>query len=390
VLTTMERRAAAKVELNEVVGSDLVLLTWVGGRTARSAAGAAEDAYRAIAGALRDRGCVPVQERVFCNLQVAPAVGAGRDRALIAASEIWPVPPTLVEGSPVGRVGIAGIHVLAARGVARPVAEGDRVYGSLVEMDTVRVLGLSDVGRRASGRLASGPAEDAGAAIDAAEQMLAREGFSFRDVARTWFYLRDILDWYGPFNAVRNAAFGRMGLLGPSGAGKIPASTGIEGRNARGGWCTLDLVALQPQSGCRLEMKRLHSRKQSEATAYGSAFARAMELVLGDARYVFVSGTASIDDRGATVHAGDFETQTRFTLEAVKSLLEGAGASLADVRQATVFLKNPADGRSFDRIAEGSGLDSVPFVTAVADVCREELLFEIDATAVVRLGGERG
>ncbi|HEY6552023.1 MAG TPA: Rid family hydrolase, partial [Vicinamibacteria bacterium] len=322
-------------------------------------------------------------------LQVAPAVGAGRDRALMAAGEIWPVPPTLVEGSPVGRVGIAGIHVLAARGVARPVADGGRVYGSLVETDTARVLGLCDVGR-ASGPLTSGPAEDAGAAIDAAEQMLAREGFSFRDVARTWFYLRDILDWYGPFNAVRNAAFGRMGLLGPSGAGKIPASTGIEGRNARGGWCTLDLVALQPQSGCPFEMRRLHSRKQSEATAYGSAFARAMEIVLGDARYVLVSGTASIDDHGATVHVGDFEAQARFTLDAVRSLLEGAGASLADVRQATVFLKNPADDPSFDRIAERSGLDSVPFVTAVADVCREELLFEIDATAVVPLGVERG
>jgi enamine deaminase RidA (YjgF/YER057c/UK114 family) len=260
------------------------------------------------------------------------------------------------------------------------------VYGRVVEGETARLVGLADVGRRASGRLAVGPAEDAAAALDAAEELLAREGFSFRDVARTWFYLRDILDWYGPFNAVRNAAFRRMGLVGPGGDGMIPASTGIEGRNPRGGWCTLDVLALQPRGGGRAPMERLHNRKQNEATEYGSSFARATELVLGDARYLFVSGTASIDDRGRTVHAGDFETQARYTLEAVEALLEGAGACLADVGQATAFLADPADGPAFARIVERSGLRDAPLVTTVADVCRDDLLFELDATAVVPLG----
>ena len=132
-------------------------------------------------------------------------------------------------------------------------------------------------------------------------------------------------------------------------------------------------------------MERLHNRRQNEATEYGSAFARAMEVVLGDARYVFVSGTASIDDHGTTVHVGDFETQTRYTLEAVEALLEGAGAGLRDVAQATAFLKNPCDGRAFERVVERSSLDGAPLVTTVADVCRDDLLFEIDAVAVVPL-----
>ena len=105
--------------------------------------------------------------------------------------------------------------------------------------------------------------------------------------------------------------------------------------------------------------------------------------MLGDARYVFVSGTASIDDRGETVHAGDFETQTLFTLEAVQALLQGTGASLSDVQQATAFIKNPCDGRAFERIVERAGLSALPLVTTVADVCRDELLFEIDVTAVL-------
>jgi len=375
------------VELKtSAVGSELTLVTWRA--QTRAVEPEVEQAYVAIDALLRARGCVPLQERVFGDLQAMPAVARARARVVGGAAG-WAVPPTCVEGAPVGRAGLAGIHVVAARGESRPVAEGDQAYGRVVETPSARLLGLSDVGRRAAGRLAAGPAEDAGGAIDAAAELLAREGFSFRDVARTWFYLRDILDWYGPFNAVRNAAFRRMGLVGPGGDGQIPASTGIEGRNPRGGWCTLDLLALQPRNGSRAGMRRLHSRRQNEATEYGSAFARAMEVVLGDARYLFVSGTASIDDHGATVHVGDFETQARYTLEAVAALLDGAGARLSDVGQATAFLSNPCDGRAFERIVERSDLRGAPLVTTVADVCRDDLLFEIDAVAVVPLARAR-
>ena len=378
--------ASESVELDlkaSAVGSDLTLITWSGG--SRAVEPDVEEAYVAMDSLLRARGSVPVQERVFGDMQAVPAFGRGRARAVGEAPE-WAVPPTCVEGAPVGRAGVAGIHVIGARGASRPLVEGDRVCGRVVETPGARLLGLSDVGRRASGRVAAGPAEDATAAIDAAEDLLAREGFSFRDVARTWFYLRDILDWYGPFNTVRNAAFRRMGLVGPDGNGLIPASTGIEGRNPRGGWCTLDLLALQRRDGSAPGMRRLHNRRQSEATEYGSAFARAMEVVLGDGRYLFVSGTASIDDHGATAHVGDFETQTRYTLEAVEALLEGAGARLSDVCQATAFLANPCDGRSFERIVDRSALREAPLVTTVADVCRDDLLFEIDAVAVVPSG----
>jgi enamine deaminase RidA (YjgF/YER057c/UK114 family) len=176
-----------------------------------------------------------------------------------------------------------------------------------------------------------------------------------------------------------------MGLVGPDGDGQIPASTGIAGRNHRGGWCALDLLALGRKDGGPVEMRRLHNRKQNEATEYGSAFARAMEVTLGDARYLFVSGTASIDDHGATVHRGDFEAQMRYTLEAVEALLDGAGATLAEVAQATAFLANPGDGPAFARLVDASPLRDVPLVTTVADVCRTDLLFEMDAVAVVPL-----
>lgn len=376
-------------------GSDLMLLTWTGtgqGRGSQGAALEAEKAWSSLDAALVERGAVPIQERVFGTLQVASDVARGRVAAVGSESDRWEVPPTYVEGRPVDHEGLAGIHVVAARTERTSlVRDGKRVLGRVAECDSARIMGLADIGRLAAGRLAPGPAEETGATLDAAVDLLENHGYSFRDVARTWFYLRDILDWYGPFNAVRNDAFRRLGLMGTNGDGAIPASTGIEGRNARGGWCTLDLIAAQAQAGGRFEMERLHNRKQNEATEYGSAFARGMALTLGDCRYYFVSGTASIDDRGATVHVGDFDTQAAYTLTAVSSLLESAGAALPDVRQATAFLKNPGDRRSFEGIADRVGLSGVPMVTTVADVCRDDLLFEIDATAVVPLRrGETG
>ena len=364
------------------VGSELVLLSWRETQ-ARPPETAAEEAYAAIDEACRSRGAAPLQERVFGELSAAPATARGRARAL-RGSTLWSVPPTFVEGSPVGRGGLAGVNVIAAKGTARLVEERETRLGRVVEGEGVRFLGLADVGRCAPAGPAGGPAEEAARSIDAAEAFLVREGFSFGDVVRTWFYLRDILDWYGPFNDARNAAFRRMGLIGRDGDGPVPASTGIAGRNARGGFCALDLIALQARAGGRLAVRRLHSPRQSEATEYGSAFARAIELSLGEARYIFISGTASIDEHGATVHPGDFETQARYTLEVVDALLAEAGAGLAHLAQATAFLKRPADARAFERILARAGLADAPIVATVADVCRDDLLFEIDATAALR------
>jgi enamine deaminase RidA (YjgF/YER057c/UK114 family) len=257
--------------------------------------------------------------------------------------------------------------------------------GRVAETEHARFIGLADLGRAlAAGRTAT-PAEEAQAVIDSAATLLEQEGFSFREVARTWFYLRDILDWYGPFNAARNAAFRGLGLLGANSDG-IPASTGIEGRNLRAGaWCTLDLVAARPRAGGHFEMKPIQGGLQNDPTGYGAAFARGVSLTLAAERLVFVSGTASIDAQGATVHVGDFEAQLRHTVDAVQAILANAGTRLGDVCQATAFLKNPDDAAAYARLAERSGLAGIPVIAAVADICRPELLFELEATALVTL-----
>ena len=64
------------------IGRDLALLTWVGAGGPGPVERAAEEAYAAIDEALRERGCVPVQERVFGDLPAAPRLARGRARAV--------------------------------------------------------------------------------------------------------------------------------------------------------------------------------------------------------------------------------------------------------------------------------------------------------------------
>jgi enamine deaminase RidA (YjgF/YER057c/UK114 family) len=302
------------------------------------------------------------------------------------------VEPTYVEGLPAdgGLGSLAGIHVVAARAVnggGRWLEPEGRACGRLVESPNAHLLSLCDVGVLAPRRAALDPADETSVTLRAAETALSGEGWSFGEVCRTWFYLRDILDWYDGFNCARNEAFRRMGLMVPGCDDTIPASTGIGGRSARGGSCALDLLAVRPKATARFERRRLYNVRQNEATAYGSAFARGVCLDLGAMRYVFVSGTAAIDEHGASVHPGDFRAQVVCTLENVAALLEGAGAGLVDVAQATAFVKRPEDVETFRHLARASGLSDVPTVTTLADVCRDELLFELDAAAVLRAPG---
>jgi enamine deaminase RidA (YjgF/YER057c/UK114 family) len=179
-----------------------------------------------------------------------------------------------------------------------------------------------------------------------------------------------------------------MGLSRDSASSVLPASTGIFARNARGGWCVLDLLAVRSSNGRPIDVRRLFNPRQNEALEYGSAFSRGLALTTRSCRYLFVSGTASIDDHGSSVGAGDFEGQTERTLDTVASLLETGGADLTDIRQATAFVKRREDVATLRQLLDRRGLDQLPVVCATGDICRDELLFELDATAVVPRRGD--
>jgi enamine deaminase RidA (YjgF/YER057c/UK114 family) len=213
-------------------------------------------------------------------------------------------------------------------------------------------------------------------------RILSSYGLSFRDVARTWIYVPQLLCWYDDFNAARREVYSELGLADGSRPVWLPASTGIQGQSPRGSECMMDLLAVSgpAELGHRLEM--LKSPLQCEAYDYGSFFSRAVELKDESVSRIFVSGTASIDRQGNTVFTDDPKSQIRFTLQVIKELVGTRGHSLADMAHCVAFLKNVEYSAVFLEVAEEQGLDARVVVQTVADVCRNDLLFEMEALTV--------
>ena len=119
------------------------------------------------------------------------------------------------------------------------------------------------------------------------------------------------------------------------------------------------------------------------------SFSRGMRVELDNCVMLFISGTASVNEHGQSVHPGDIKAQTRRTFMNIKSLLDSEDADWHDVVRTTCYL---ADFRSYDDFnavrnafyAE-EGLDPFPASTCVeARICRPELLVEIEGVAFSR------
>ncbi len=217
-----------------------------------------------------------------------------------------------------------------------------------------------------------------------AEQLLAEAGGTLADVTRTWMWLGDILQWYTDFNRVRSGIFSARGLLRPDATGRLPASTGIGIRPGGHGCCAMDFCATLGGNRARM---LLAASRQGPASEYGSAFSRAVVADTYAGTTVYVSGTAAIDAAGATTHVGDARGQIEDTIENVRSVLRDAGACEADIVQAVVYCKDCEVEQIFRR--EWSDLP-IPYILVIADVCRENLLFEIEATAMPHQADQNG
>ncbi len=105
---------------------------------------------------------------------------------------------------------------------------------------------------------------------------------------------------------------------------------------------------------------------------------------------LLISGTASIDENGKSVHIGDFRAQMRRTLDNITGLLESEGCTWHDIVRTTCYLRDiDRDYEAFneERTAffKEQGLDPLPASTGIqAKLCRPELLVEIEAIAMFR------
>ncbi len=282
----------------------------------------------------------------------------------------WPV--TALEGS--GRHPVEGIKVFGVGQTAVELIHANgRVIGSVFEDDGFRHCVLGDV---LPDDRTSSPIRQAQETLANMSEALSRAGFAFGDVVRTWFYLDDILSWYDGFNKVRTQMYSNVKYH----SGSVPASTGVGAKNPAHTALVAGAWAVQPAVGCA-QAKGIASPLQCPAAAYGSLFSRAMELSSPCGRRLFISGTASIAPEGQTLWREDVHRQVEQTMEVVKKILLSHGYEFRDLAQATAYFKRRRDFNALAQWCRLHGLSSLPVVTTQCEICRDDLLFELEAEA---------
>lgn len=235
----------------------------------------------------------------------------------------------------------------------------------------------------------------------AALEMLREDGFGPMTLARTWLYIGDINghdaqgDIYQQINAARREAFSRLeqAILPRENFG-YPASTGIG--QLGGAFC---LGALACRTRGQYRMVSLENRQQTSAFSYPRSesevpplFSRAVAVLDGASALVMVSGTASI--LGAqSVHLGDVVRQTVQTLDNIETLLQRellaqyecrpVVEGLQSVTSCVVYIKHAQHYAAVKAVCDQRLPRGVVVNFNLADVCRPELLVEIEAVAVL-------
>jgi enamine deaminase RidA (YjgF/YER057c/UK114 family) len=288
----------------------------------------------------------------------------------------WPV--TWVEGYGLAPKNLTGTQVYAISGVSvEPVQLDGRIVGGVFEDDDATYCLLGDL--RPSD-ISCSRAEQARATLEKIEQALGTIDMGFSNVVRTWFYINEILSWYDEFNMVRNKLFEERGVF----EGVVPASTGVGVANPAGAAVVAEVFAVKAKNSHNVGISAVASPLQCPAVDYKSSFSRVVEVTLPDHRRLYISGTASIDPDGATAHVADVEKQIALTMEVVAAILESRKMGWEDTSRAIAYFKDIENSPLLDKYCRENRLPHMPIAVAHGDICRDELLFEIEIDAVGR------
>lgn len=195
---------------------------------------------------------------------------------------------------------------------------------------------------------------------------------------RTWFFVRDVDTQYAGMVRARLENFKEQGLtehthyISSTGIGGLPADT-----RALVQLGTYAVTGFEPE-----QQRYLYAPTHLNPTyEYGVTFERGTVMEYGDRAHVYISGTASINNKGEVVHIGDIVRQTERMWENVETLLAEGQTSFDDVMQIIVYLRDICDYRTvkdmFDR-----RFPDIPRVITQAPVCRPTWLIEMECIAV--------
>jgi len=212
------------------------------------------------------------------------------------------------------------------------------------------------------------------------EKSLAGKNASITDnCIRTWFFVRDVDTQYSGMVKARKENFIQHGLTQQT---HYIASTGICG------------IPSDPKAIIQLDayaMTGFHKQQQKYLYApthlnptyeYGVTFERGTAIQFGDRSHVYISGTASINNKGEVINIGNVEKQAERMWENVGKLLEEANAGFDNVAYIIVYLRDVADYSKINGMFS-KRFPNIPYIVTLAPVCRPTWLIEMECMAIV-------
>ena len=198
---------------------------------------------------------------------------------------------------------------------------------------------------------------------------------------RTWFFVNDVDLNYGGVVRARNQFFFTQGLTVHT---HFIASTGIGGRQQDPNVLSqMDNYAI---AGVKKEqIHYLYAPTHLNRTSdYGVSFERGTYVDYADRRQVFISGTASINNKGEVMYPKDIVKQTHRMWENVEALLAEADCTFDEVGEMVVYLRDTAD---YDLVKEmyEERFPGKPYVIVHAPVCRPGWLIEMECMAIKQI-----
>jgi enamine deaminase RidA (YjgF/YER057c/UK114 family) len=252
----------------------------------------------------------------------------------------------------------------------------------------------------------TGIMEQSETAFKTIQKILSEEKMEFSDIIRQWNYIEQILmidtfndssnQHYQIFNDVRSKYYNKANF-----SHGFPSATGI---GADCGGIIIDIIAVKIINN--YSVVAIKSPVQLDAYSYSKKvlaennimkdfnrttpkFERAKILVTPFNNWIFISGTAAIKgETSIPIHS--VEHQTEMTIKNILSLisvenLKKHGINTAgevEMNNLRVYIKYPKDIESVKELCT-KYFSQTPVNYVVADICRPELLVEIEGFAVI-------
>ena len=217
-------------------------------------------------------------------------------------------------------------------------------------------------------------------------KQLLENGCSLADnCIRTWIYVQNVDVNYAGVVKARNEVFVTQNLTDKT---HFITSTGIAGRHTN----PKVLVQLDAYAVDGVKEEQIHylyaPTHLNPTYEYGVSFERGTYVDYGDRRQVFISGTASINNKGEVVYPGDIRKQTLRMWENVEVLLKEAECTFDHVGHLLVYLRDVADYTVVREMFE-KRFPNIPKVFLLAPVCRPGWLIEMECMAVKPIHDDR-